>query len=70
MNLNPELMYTGPLLVFVLALMVLFWSKPRMVLKKNSYFCDWKGRDLDSLNNKTFLEQFSMTPNKRMTRIY
>ena len=37
----------------------------------DSYFCEWKGRDFDSLKDKTiFIEEFSMVPNKWMTKIY
>ena len=38
----------------------------------DSYFCEWKGRDLNSLEDKTiFIEEFSMVPNKWMqTTIY
>ena len=37
----------------------------------NSYFCEWKDRDFDSLKEKTILiEEFSMVPNKWMTIIY
>ena len=37
----------------------------------DSYFCDWHGRSIDSLEGKTvFIEEFSMVPNKWMTMIY
>ena len=37
----------------------------------DSYFCEWKGRDINSLEGKTiFIEEFSMVPNKWMTMIY
>lgn len=37
----------------------------------DSYFCEWKGRDLNSLEDKTiFIEEFSMVQNKWMTLIY
>ena len=37
----------------------------------DSYFCEWHGRDIKSLENKTvFIEEFSMVPNKWMTLIY
>ena len=37
----------------------------------DSYFCEWKGRDINSLKDKTiFIEEFSMVPNKWMTKIY
>ena len=37
----------------------------------DSYFCEWNGRDIESLKNKTiFIEEFSMVPNKWMTLIY
>ena len=37
----------------------------------DSYFCDWKGRDINSLEGKTIvIEEFSMVPNKWMTMIY
>ena len=37
----------------------------------DSYFCEWNGRNIDSLKDKTiFIEEFSMNPNKWMTRIY
>ena len=37
----------------------------------DSYFCEWFGRDANSLENKTvFIEEFSMVPNKWMTVIY
>ena len=33
--------------------------------------CEWKGRDLNSLEDKTiFIEEFSMVQNKWMTLIY
>ena len=37
----------------------------------DSYFCEWNGRDMNSLKDKTiFIEEFSMVPNKWMTKIY
>ena len=37
----------------------------------DSYFCEWNGRDINSLKDKTiFIEEFSMVPNKWMTKIY
>ena len=37
----------------------------------DSYFCEWNGRNIDSLKDKTiFIEEFSMVPNKWMTLIY
>ena len=37
----------------------------------DSYFCEWHGRDIKSLKDKTvFIEEFSMVPNKWMTLIY
>ena len=37
----------------------------------DSYFCEWNGRNIDSLKDKTiFIEEFSMLPNKWMTKIY
>ena len=37
----------------------------------DSYFCEWNGRNIDSLKDKTiFIEEFSMVPNKWMTKIY
>ena len=37
----------------------------------DSYFCEWNGRNIDSLDGKTiFIEEFSMVPNKWMTIIY
>jgi superfamily I DNA and RNA helicase len=37
----------------------------------DSYFCEWKGRNIDSLEDKTiFLEEYSMIPNKWITKIY
>ena len=37
----------------------------------DSYFCEWNGRNIDSLENKTvFIEEFSMIPGKHMTVIY
>ena len=37
----------------------------------DSYFCEWKEIDKDSLEDKTiFIEEFSMIPNKWMTLIY
>ena len=37
----------------------------------DSYFCEWNGRDINSLRDKTiFIEEFSMVPNKWMTKIY
>ena len=37
----------------------------------DSYFCEWNGRDINSLEHKTiFIEEFSMIPNKWITRIY
>ena len=37
----------------------------------DSYFCEWKGRNVDSLENKTiFVEEFTMVPNKWMTLLY
>ena len=37
----------------------------------DSYFCEWKNRDIESLKDKTiFLEEFSMIPNKWITLIY
>ena len=36
-----------------------------------SYFCEWNGRNIDSLEDMTiFIEEFSMVPNKWMTIIY
>lgn len=36
----------------------------------DSYFCDWHGRSIESLEGKTvFIEEFSMVPNKWMTMI-
>ena len=49
---------------------------PEMDAKKicftfDSYFCEQKGRGIDSLENKTiFSEEFSMVPSKWMTLIY
>lgn len=35
------------------------------------YFCDYHGRDVTSLKDKTiFIEEYSMTPNKWMTKLY
>ena len=35
------------------------------------FFCDYHGRDISSLENKTtFIDEYSMTPNKWMTKIY
>ena len=37
----------------------------------DSYFCEWNGRDIDSLKGKTiFIEEFSMVPNRWITKIY
>ena len=37
----------------------------------DSYFCEWNGRNIDSLEGKTiFIEEYSMVPNKWMTKIY
>ena len=37
----------------------------------DSFFCDWYGRSVSSLDGKTiFIEEFSMVPNKWMTIIY
>ena len=37
----------------------------------DSYFCEWYKRDINSLKDKTiFIEEFSMVPNKWMTKIY
>ena len=37
----------------------------------DSYFCEWNGRDFDSLKDKTiFIEELSMVPNKWITLIY
>ena len=37
----------------------------------DSYFCDYHGRDINSLDGKTiFIEEYSMVPNKWMTKIY
>lgn len=37
----------------------------------DSYFCEWNGRNIDSLKDKTvFIEEFSMVPNKWITTIY
>ena len=37
----------------------------------DSYFCEWHGRDIKSLKDKTvFIEEFTMVPNKWMTLIY
>ena len=37
----------------------------------DSYFCEWNGRDIDSLKDKTiFIEEFSMVPNKWITFMY
>ena len=37
----------------------------------DSYFCEWKGRDLDSLKDKTIsIEESYMVPNKWITKIY
>ena len=37
----------------------------------DSYFCEWNGRHINSLEGKTiFIEEFSMVPNKWMTKIY
>ena len=37
----------------------------------DSYFCEWKNRDIESLKDKTlYLEEFSMIPNKLITLIY
>ena len=37
----------------------------------DSYFCEWNGRDIKSLKNKTlFSEEFSTVPNKCMSLIY
>ena len=37
----------------------------------DSYFCEWNGRNINSLKDKTiFIEEFSMVPNKWMTKIY
>ena len=34
----------------------------------DSYFCEWNGRNIDSLDGKTiFIEEFSMVPNKWIT---
>lgn len=35
------------------------------------FFCDYHGRDISSLENKTiFIDEYSMTPNKWMTKVY
>ena len=35
------------------------------------YFCDYYGRDVTNLKDKTiFIEEYSMTPNKWMTKMY
>ena len=37
----------------------------------DSFFCDWYGRSVSSLDGKTiFIEEFSMVPNNWMTIIY
>ena len=37
----------------------------------DSYFCEWKDENINNLKNKTFfIEEFSMVPNKWITRIY
>ena len=37
----------------------------------DSYFCEWNGRNINSLENKTlFIEEFSLIPNKWMMKIY
>ena len=37
----------------------------------DSYFCEWNGRDINSLEGKIiFIEEFSMVPNKWMTMIH
>ena len=37
----------------------------------DSYFCEWYNRNIDSLDGKTiFIEEFSMVPNKWITKIY
>ena len=37
----------------------------------DSYFCDWNGRDISYLKDKTiFIEEFSMVPNRWTTKIY
>ena len=37
----------------------------------DSYFCDWHSRDISDLEGKTiFIEEYSMVPNKWMTKIY
>ena len=37
----------------------------------DSYICDYHGRDISSLEGKTvFIEEYTMTPNKWMTKIY
>ena len=37
----------------------------------DSYVCEWNGRDLSSLRNKTvYIKEFSMVPNKWITKIY
>ena len=35
------------------------------------FFCDHHGRDITALEGKTiFVDEYSMTPNKRMTKLY
>lgn len=37
----------------------------------DSYICDYRGRDISSLEGKTvFIQEYTMTPNKWMTKIY
>lgn len=37
----------------------------------DSYFCDFHGTDIPDLKGKTiFIEEYSMVPNKWMTKIY
>ena len=47
-----------------------YWV-PDICYTFDSYFCEWYGRKIDSLEDKTvFIEEFSMVPNKWMTLIY
>ncbi len=37
----------------------------------DSFFCEWKGRDMSSLEDKTlFIDEYSMIPNKWITMLY
>ena len=37
----------------------------------DSYFCEWSYKDISSLKNYTiFIEEFSMVPNRWITKIY